>query len=333
MFKSTKNTLTVLACAFALTATAQANNKVAPAKAAPAKAAPAKAAPAKKAAAPAKAAPKKAAPVKTAPKKAAPAKTAPKQASPAKKAAVKVAPAKKAPTKTAATTKATTGFTTAKTTQPKKMKLSFADGSKFGYALGYNFVKRMKMSLARGGIKVNDKALLAGVRDALKGKGRLSQGEIRMTMMLLQQQFQRNMMAKRKNSGSKNRIMGLRFLAANAKRKGVVVLKSGLQYMIIKQGSGKTPKATDTVVTHYRGTLINGTEFDSSYKRKVPATFPVNGVIKGWTEALQLMKEGAKWKLFIPSHLAYGARGAGRRIGPHSTLIFDIELIKVKAKK
>ena len=106
---------------------------------------------------------------------------------------------------------------------------------------------------------------------------------------------------------------------------------SGLQYKVIKDGTGKTPKATDTVKTHYRGTLIDGKEFDSSYKRGEPAEFPVNGVIKGWTEALQLMKEGAKWQLFIPGDLAYGERGAGADIGPNATLIFDIELLSVKA--
>jgi len=128
----------------------------------------------------------------------------------------------------------------------------------------------------------------------------------------------------------KNKADGEKFLAENAKNEGVKSLPSGLQYKEITPGKGKSPKATDTVTTHYKGTLIDGTEFDSSYKRGEPATFPVSGVISGWTEALQLMKEGAKWQLFIPSDLAYGERGAGRDIGPNATLIFEVELISVK---
>ncbi len=124
---------------------------------------------------------------------------------------------------------------------------------------------------------------------------------------------------------------GQEFLKENAKKEGVKTLPDGLQYKVIKEGEGKSPKATDTVSVHYRGTLIDGTEFDSSYKRNEPAEFPVNAVIKGWTEALQLMKEGAKWTLYIPSNLAYGERGfPGSPIGPNATLIFEIELLKVK---
>jgi FKBP-type peptidyl-prolyl cis-trans isomerase FklB len=128
----------------------------------------------------------------------------------------------------------------------------------------------------------------------------------------------------------KNKADGEKFLAENAKKEGVKTLPSGLQYREITPGKGKSPKDTDTVSTHYKGTLIDGTEFDSSYKRGEPVTFPVSGVIAGWTEALQLMKEGAKWQLFIPSNLAYGDRGAGREIGPNATLIFEVELISVK---
>ncbi|HEX8310262.1 MAG TPA: FKBP-type peptidyl-prolyl cis-trans isomerase [Chthoniobacteraceae bacterium] len=124
---------------------------------------------------------------------------------------------------------------------------------------------------------------------------------------------------------------GEKFLKENAAKEGVKTLPSGLQYQVLREGTGKSPKATDTVETHYRGTLINGTEFDSSYKRNESAEFPVNRVIKGWTEALQLMKEGAKWKLFVPSDLAYGPRGTpGGPIGPNETLIFEVELLKVK---
>ncbi len=121
-----------------------------------------------------------------------------------------------------------------------------------------------------------------------------------------------------------------KFLMENKAKEDVKTLPSGLQYKVIKDGTGKTPKLTDTVSTHYRGTLLDGTEFDSSYKRNEPAEFPVSGVIKGWTEALQLMKEGAKWILYVPPKLAYGERGAGGIIGPNETLIFEIELLKVK---
>jgi FKBP-type peptidyl-prolyl cis-trans isomerase FklB len=135
-----------------------------------------------------------------------------------------------------------------------------------------------------------------------------------------------------KKAGEKNKKEGEVFLAGNKKKEGVVTLPSGLQYKVIKNGSGKKPKLTDTVTTNYKGTLIDGTEFDSSFKRKQPASFQVNGVIAGWTEALQRMEEGAKWQLFVPSQLAYGERGAGP-IGPHATLIFEIELISVQEKK
>ncbi len=127
-----------------------------------------------------------------------------------------------------------------------------------------------------------------------------------------------------------NLAKGEKFLEENAKKEGVVTTASGLQYKIITEGTGKSPKATDTVLVHYAGTLLSGTEFDSSYKRKEPIEFPLNRVIAGWTEGVQLMKEGAKFKFFIPSKLAYGPRGAGRDIGPNETLIFDVELLKVK---
>jgi FKBP-type peptidyl-prolyl cis-trans isomerase FklB len=133
-----------------------------------------------------------------------------------------------------------------------------------------------------------------------------------------------------KQLAEKNKKEGEAFLAANKTKEGIKTLPSGLQYKVIKEGTGKTPTAEDTVVTNYRGTLTDGTEFDSSYKRGQPATFPVKGVIPGWTEALQLMKEGSKWELFIPSNLAYGEQGAGGVIGPNAALIFEIELISVK---
>jgi FKBP-type peptidyl-prolyl cis-trans isomerase FklB len=145
--------------------------------------------------------------------------------------------------------------------------------------------------------------------------------------------FQKEMMAKQQEVATKNKKEGEAFLVENKKKQGVKTLPSGLQYKVIKEGTGKKPKLGDTVTAHYWGTLIDGTEFDSSYKRGQPANFPVSGVIPGWTEALQLMGEGAKWQLFIPSNLAYGERGAGAGIGPNATLIFEIELISVQEKK
>ncbi|HAI69715.1 MAG TPA: hypothetical protein DCM38_09830, partial [Gammaproteobacteria bacterium] len=144
-------------------------------------------------------------------------------------------------------------------------------------------------------------------------------------MILKREQF-----AKQAKLAAKNLKEGEAFLAKNKQKEGVFTLHSGLQYKVIRPGTGKTPKDSDSVTTHYSGTLIDGTEFDSSYKREKPATFPVMGVIAGWTEALQLMKEGAKWELFIPAHLAYGERGTpGGKIGPNATLIFEIELLSV----
>ncbi len=134
----------------------------------------------------------------------------------------------------------------------------------------------------------------------------------------------------RKQLGEENLSQGEAFITENGKREGVVSLPSGLQYEVIHDGSGDRPGATDTVVTHYRGTLIDGKEFDSSHRRGEPASFPVNRVISGWTEALQLMTVGSKWKLFIPSNLAYGERGAGKVIGPNATLIFEIELLEIR---
>lgn len=131
---------------------------------------------------------------------------------------------------------------------------------------------------------------------------------------------------------AENQKEGDAFLAANGKKPGVTTLPSGLQYAVLKKGTGRQPAATDTVTVHYQGTLINGTEFDSSYKRGQPASFPLNQVIKGWTEGVQLMKEGAKYRFFIPPHLAYGQRGAGPVIGPNSTLIFEVELLSVQKR-
>jgi FKBP-type peptidyl-prolyl cis-trans isomerase FklB len=197
---------------------------------------------------------------------------------------------------------------------------------KASYAIGLNIGR----SMARDNISVDPALIAAGIADALSGaKPKLSAKDLEATMA----EFQKIMQAKAEaasKAASGNAIKaGADFLAANKTKPGVKTLPSGLQYKVIKSGTGRTPKATDTVSTHYRGTLLNGTEFDSSYKRNKPASFPVNRVIPGWTEALQLMKEGDKWQLFIPSNLAYGANGPPS-IGPNQTLLFDIELLEIK---
>ena len=173
--------------------------------------------------------------------------------------------------------------------------------------------------------------VVAGLREKLAGKeSRVPDSRARAIMG----EFSKNMRAKQQEeqaaAGKENAGEGEKFLAENKTKEGVVTTESGLQYKVLKKGTGQSPSATDEVTVHYKGTLLDGTIFDSSHKRGEPATFPVNGVIKGWTEALQLMKEGAKYKLFIPSDLAYGARGAGKDIGPNETLIFEVELIEVK---
>ncbi len=189
-------------------------------------------------------------------------------------------------------------------------KVSYA----IGIQLGQNFTKQ--------GIEIKVESLIRGMKDALAGKElALSQDERQQVMT----SFQRRIIAKQ---AAKNLAEGMAFLELNKAKEGVQVLPSGLQYKVIKEGTGKTPTADDKVKTHYRGTLINGTEFDSSYKRNKPAEFPVKGVIKGWTEALLLMKEGSKWQLYIPPNLAYGERGRPG-IPPNSTLIFEVELLEV----
>ncbi len=178
---------------------------------------------------------------------------------------------------------------------------------------------------------IDQDALILGLQDSIAGKEpQLSREDMQTTMQAFQKNMMEKQQAKHQELSSKNAAEGEKFLADNKSKDGVKTTESGLQYIIIEAGSGDTPAATDTVVTHYTGTLLDGKVFDSSYKRNSPATFPVNGVIKGWTEALQMMKVGAKWKLFIPSELAYGERGAGADIGPNQVLIFEIELLEIK---
>jgi FKBP-type peptidyl-prolyl cis-trans isomerase FklB len=198
---------------------------------------------------------------------------------------------------------------------------------KVSYAIGLDVGNAMK----KQSIDINTDIFMRGLKDALSGgKKLMSDDEIRETMTAFSHEMADKQKEAMKKLSEKNKHDSDAFLAENKKKEGIKTLESGLQYKVITEGTGKTPKATDTVTVNYRGTLIDGTEFDSSYKRGQPATFPVNGVIPGWTEALQLMKEGAKWQLFIPSALAYGDKGAGAVIGPNATLIFDVELISVK---
>lgn len=186
-------------------------------------------------------------------------------------------------------------------------------------------------SLKRQSIEINTDAFMKGIQDGLSGsEGLLSQEETRQVLEAFQNEMRAKAEAQARQVGEKNRREGEAFLSENKKKKGVVVLPSGLQYQVIQAGKGASPKSTDTVKTHYRGTLIDGTEFDSSHKRGEPVTFPVDGVIAGWTEALQLMKVGAKWKLYVPAALAYGERGAGPLIGPNATLIFEVELLGIE---
>ncbi len=191
-----------------------------------------------------------------------------------------------------------------------------------GADIGSNFKKQE--------IDIDPKALAAGLADALAGKPALTEAEMRETLENLRKDLMAKAETKQKAAGDKNAKEGEAFLAANAKKDGVKTLPSGLQYKVIKSGTGNSPKATDRVKVHYHGTLIDGTVFDSSVERGQPATFGVNQVIPGWTEALQLMKEGDKWQVYIPSKLAYGERGAGGKIGPNSTLIFDVELLSIE---
>jgi len=200
---------------------------------------------------------------------------------------------------------------------------------KFSYALGMN----VGASLHRQSVPVDPAILLRGLKDALAGgKMLLTEDEARAVMMAVQTDVRMKQQQQMQQAEQANLKEGEAFLAANKSKDGVVTLPSGLQYKILQQGTGPMPTANDSVVCNYRGTLINGKEFDSSYKRGQPATFPVSGVIKGWTEALQLMPVGSKWQLFIPAALAYGDRGAGADIGPGATLIFEVELLSIEGK-
>lgn len=207
-----------------------------------------------------------------------------------------------------------------------------SEKSKLSYILGLE----VGGQFASQDIEIDIDLVASGMRDAFAGnEPRLSEEEMQKTalsfqqkMMEKQQQMQAEMEAQRLASGEANKMAGEKFLAENATKEGVMTTDSGLQYKVITAGDGSKPSADDTVTVHYTGRLIDGTVFDSSVERGEPATFPLNAVIPGWTEALQLMPEGSKWEIYLPSDLAYGPGGAGQQIGPNSTLIFEVELLK-----
>jgi len=234
------------------------------------------------------------------------------QAPPAKPKSASAATTHKAPVAKSATTLALT--------TPK---------DKFSYALGMN----LGTSLHRQSVPVDPNILLRGLKDSLAGgKTLLTEDQAKAALTEVQNEMRKKQQEQMQAAGEANKKEGDAFLAANKGKDGVVTLPSGLQYKVLTQGTGPKPAADDTVVCNYRGTLINGTEFDSSYKRGQPATFPVSGVIKGWTEALPLMPVGSKWQLFIPAELAYGERAPGPEIGPDATLIFEVELLSIQDK-
>ncbi|MGI8820685.1 MAG: FKBP-type peptidyl-prolyl cis-trans isomerase [Chthoniobacterales bacterium] len=198
---------------------------------------------------------------------------------------------------------------------------------KVSYSIGLDIGNTFK----KQSMDINPDILVAGMRDAISGaKPQLNEEQVKETMTNFSKAMMEKQAEQTKEAATKNATEGEKFLTENKAKEGVKTTASGLQYKVLQEGNGASPKATDTVMVNYRGTLINGTEFDSSYKRNEPASFPVNRVIKGWTEALQLMKPGAKYELFVPANLAYGERGAGGEIGPNQTLIFEVELLSVK---
>jgi len=199
-----------------------------------------------------------------------------------------------------------------------KQKLSYAIGTEIG------------ANLKKQGVDIDPKAFSAGLADALAGKLQMTDAEIKDAMNAARTQLIAKQQAKQQADATVNAKAGETFLAANAEKEGVKTTASGLQYTVLKTGAGKTPGPKDTVKVHYQGTLPDGSVFDSSIARGEPVTFQVDGVIPGWTEALQLMKEGDKWQLVIPPKLAYGTAGAGDKIGPNQVLIFEVELIDIE---
>jgi FKBP-type peptidyl-prolyl cis-trans isomerase FklB len=201
--------------------------------------------------------------------------------------------------------------------------------NRISYTIGLNIGKDFSVQE----MDVDPDVLLIGIKDGMAGnEPKLSEEEMIAEVQAFQQEMQVRQMEKVKVLADENLKDSEAFLAENAQQEGVVVLDSGLQYKVIEPGEGESPTSESTVTVHYRGTLVDGTEFDSSYGRNQPATFPVGGVIPGWTEALPLMKIGAKWQLVIPPELAYGERGAGADIGPNAALLFDVELLAIETE-
>jgi len=244
------------------------------------------------------------------------------QDTPAAKSSTSSATASKAPAKKATTTSSAAAAAPLTTRKQK-----------FSYALGMNIATGLGANLKNQGVEVDWNLVAQGIKDGSSGaKTRLTEEEAKAVLTEMQNEVRKEQTEKMKAAGEANKKEGEAFLAANKSKEGVQTTASGLQYKVLVEGKGPKPTPDDTVVCNYKGTLINGTEFDSSYKRGEPATFPVKGVIKGWTEALQMMPVGSKWQLFIPPDLAYGERGAGAEIGPDSTLIFEVELVSIKSK-
>jgi FKBP-type peptidyl-prolyl cis-trans isomerase len=240
------------------------------------------------------------------------------------------APAAKTPAAKSAQTPATKSgqATTAKKPGPAPLVLK-TPKDKASYAIGMNIGK----GLHKDSVDVDPAILLRGLKDGMAGgKTLLTDDEAKSAMVAIQADLRKKQEAKMAIAGDANKKEGDEFLAQNKTKEGVVTLPSGLQYKILKEGTGPRPSASDSVVCNYKGTLIDNTEFDSSYKRGQPATFPVGQVIKGWTEVLQLMPVGSKWQVFVPSDLAYGPRAPGGAIGPNATLIFEIELLSIQGK-
>jgi FKBP-type peptidyl-prolyl cis-trans isomerase len=231
------------------------------------------------------------------------------------------------PAKTAQTPAAKKPATAARAATPLTLK---TQKEKASYAVGANYGKGLKDH----GVPVDPALVARGLRDAMAGgKLLLTEDEMKAVLTQLQGELRQAQQAKAHEAGEANRKEGEAFLAANKTKEGVVTLPSGMQYKILTAGTGPKPTATDTVSCNYKGTLIDGKEFDSSYKRGEAASFPVGGVIKGWTEALQLMPVGSKWQLFIPADLAYGDRGSPPDIAPGATLIFEVELLSIGEQK
>ena len=248
--------------------------------------------------------------------------TPPANPSPTPPAKSTTAPAAKAPAAKAgaATTAKAPAKSTLTLTTPK---------DKASYGIGLNIGKGMK----KDSIDIDPNILFQGFKDGFSGnKQLLTDDEIKSVLTALQAHVRQMQDERTKQLGETNKKEGEAFLAANKDKPGVVTLPDGLQYKIISPGTGPKPEASDTVICNYRGTFIDGTEFDSSAKTGKPATFNVSQVIHGWTEALQLMPVGSKWQLFVPSEMAYGARGASTQIGPNAMLIFDVELLSIQSK-